>query len=469
MGNPMHHAQILGHFISSLKFSEIPSSVIDAAKRHLVDVIGVALCGSKQEMPQRARQGITAIPGSSGRIQVWGSETKFAAPYAALANGIACHALDYDDTHTAGIVHGSAVVGPVVLAMGGELETGGTEILTAFVLGWEIAARVGLAFRGTAHERGYHTTSIAGIFGAAAAAGKLLGLGEGQMVHCLGLVGSQASGINEYLINSSSSKIVHPGWAAHAGIVAAYLSRAGMTGPDSVFEGKQGLLAAYGDASRVAPEELVAGLGTDWEMERVSIKPYPCCHFLHAFIDCARALKTRGIRPSDIESIEGVVPQVEVALICEPMNLKYAPVSPYAAKFSMPYALAAALIDEKVSHDTFADEKITRPDVLNLAKRIGYRVAAANETTFPRYFPGWLKAKLTDGTVLEERIDVNLGAPENPMSRQAIDAKFCGNTQSVLPAAQSEKLLETLWSIERFTAADVNRLAALSPRVLKLA
>jgi 2-methylcitrate dehydratase PrpD len=462
-------ASILGKFVAEQRIGTLSPLAVEHAKRHLIDAVGVGVLGSAQPMPRRALDGIVAIPGTPGNIPVWGSELTLTAPYAAMANGIACHALDFDDTHTEGIVHGSAILAPTVLALGTELQATGEQLITAFVVGWEVAARIGLAAQGSIHDRGYHTTSVAGVFGAAAAAGKLLGLPADRVVHALALAGSQACGINEYQSNGSSSKILHTGWAAHAGIVAAYLARAGMTGPLSIFEGSMGLLSVYGDAAKVVPAALTGGLGQRWEMTRVGIKPYPCCHFLHAFIDCAKALRTAGVKPDDITAIECIVPEIEVALVCEPLEFKRIPISPYAAKFSLPYAVAAALIDGEVSHRTFTAEGVTRPEALELAARVSYRIAAPEETTFPRYFPGWLKASLRDGSSLEERIDVNLGTPENPLSRLALDAKFRDNAAAVLPATQVEELLASLWSLERCSAADIGELTRQKTRSVRRA
>jgi 2-methylcitrate dehydratase PrpD len=452
------HAQLLSRFATELRHDELPPAVVESAKRHLLDAIGVGLRGAAERMPGCALEGIAAVPGSQGAVPVWGRDVRLAAPYAAMANGVASHVLDFDDTHTAGIVHGSAILAPVVLALGDELDCSGEQIVAAFVGGWEVAARVGLAAHGSIHQRGYHTTSIAGVFGAAVAAGKLLGLSQEQMAHAIGLAGSQASGINEYQTNGSSAKIVHTGWAAHAGIIAAYLARAGMTGPLTVFEGGMGLLRAYGDPAKVDPAELSADLGERWEMTRVSIKPYPCCHFLHAFIDCARALKARRVQPDDVAEIECVVPEIEIALVCEPVALKRSPMSPYAAKFSLPYAVATALVDGEVGHRTFTEASIGRKSVLELAARVQYRVAAPGETTFPRYFPGWLRVSLRDGSRLEERLDVNWGTPENPLPRETIEQKFRDNARSLLPAEQIERLMAVLWSIERNNLREVGAL-----------
>jgi 2-methylcitrate dehydratase PrpD len=451
-------AKALAEFVARTAYEDLPDAAVEHAKRHLLDILGVGLLGSVQEMPRRALQGILAIPGSKGEAGVWGRDVRLATPFAAMANGIASHVLDFDDTHTEGIVHGSAILGPTVLGLGAELGMTGKDILAAFVLGWEVAARVGLAARGSIHDRGYHTTSIAGVFGAAAAAAKLLDLTDAKLLNAIALAGSQASGINEYQTNGSSSKILHTGWAAHAGIVAAYLARTGMTGPETIFEGGMGLLKVYGEPSRIAAADLTSELGQRWEVTRVGVKPYPCCHFLHAFIDCTRGLAGRQIRPEDIESIECVVPETEVALVCEPEAMKRRPISPYAAKFSLPYAIAATMFDGGVSHNTFTATAIERPEVLDLATRIRYRIADPGETTFPRYFPGWMKASLRGGQLVEERIDINAGTPESPLSREALERKFRDNAGPVLPQGQLETLIQVIWSLEESSACEFDKL-----------
>lgn len=458
----MTYSQVLAQFVAALDFDSAPRSVIESAKRHLLDTIGVGLMGATQSMPKNALKGIAAIPGSVGAAHVWGSDFKLAPPYAAMANGISAHVLDFDDTHTTAIVHGSAILAPTVLAIGEHLNASGRDILTAFIGGWEVAARVGLAAQGSMHQRGYHTSSVAGVFGAAAAAAKLLGLAPEQITFAIGLAGSQASGINEYQSNGSSSKILHTGWAAYSGIVAAYLAQAGMTGPLTVFEGRLGFLNAYALRERVKLDELTAGLGTRWETSNISIKPYSCCHFGHAFIDCAKQLNAKGLRPADIEYIECMVAEIQVAMVCEPADQKRQPDSPYAAKFSLPFMVAAALSDGKVGHETFTPENITRPDLLDLARRVGYRVAAPDELNFPRYFPGWLRVKAKGGREYEERMDINLGTPENPMAHSAIEEKFRDNAAAAVDSAQTERLISSIASLERSNAVALGTLTGLS-------
>jgi len=450
----MAYAQVLADFVAKLDFAQIPPQVVESAKRHLLDTIGVGLLGATQEMPRNALRGIRAIPNSAGAGQVWGADVTLSPPYAAMANGISAHVLDFDDTHTAGIVHGSAILGPVVLSMGEHVKASGRDVLTAFIAGWEVAARVGLAAQGTIHQRGYHTSSIAGVFGAAAAAGKLLGLSASQLTFALGLAGSQASGINEYQSNGSSSKILHTGWAAYGGIVAAYLAQAGMTGPLTVFEGRLGLFFAYGISERTKPDELTAGLGEIWETTQISIKPYSCCHFGHAFIDCAKELHAKGVKPADISNIECVVAHIQVPMVCEPSALKRKPDSPYAAKFSLPFMVAAALTDGKVGQETFTPGNISRSDLLDLASRVSYRIAAPGEIMFPKYFPGWLRVKAKSGREYEERMDINWGTPENPMQQNAIEEKFRSNVSSVLSSERGDRLIASLAQLEHSNSAE---------------
>ena len=309
------------------------------------------------------------------------------------------------------------------------------------------------------HQRGYHTTSVAGVFGAAAAAAKLMSLDETRTLNAIALSGSMAAGINEYQSDGSSSKIVHTGWTAHAGIVAAHLAKAGMTGPPSIFEGRLGFLNAYGDIKRSDVSRLDRGLGSEWEVTRISIKPYACCHFAHAFIDCAAALRDQGIRPEDVESIECVVPEIEVAMVCEPLAEKKVPGTPYSAKFSLPFMVSLGLVDGKVSAASFSEENIRRRDLLDIARRVTYRVAVPGETTFPKYFPGWVNVTLKDGQVKSQKMDINWGTPERPMDDESLKAKFLQNLDAADPKAAAA-LADALLGLEKQSARSIGEAIA---------
>jgi 2-methylcitrate dehydratase PrpD len=455
-----HAALALARFSAGLRLADLPPPVVESARRHLLDTFGVAIRGRAHANAAASLRALAGIDGAAGSIAVWGGDGSLAAGYAAMANGIAAHVLDFDDTHTDSIVHGSAIIAPVVMALAESREASGEDLVCAFVAGWEAAARVGLASRGTFHRRGFHTTSIAGTFGAATAAARLLGLDAERTAHAIGLAGSQASGINEYLSNSSSAKSVHTGWSAHAGIVAATLAQAGMTGPMSVFEGRDGVLRAYGLAEECDAAALVADLGTRWETARISIKPYPCCHFAHAFVDCVGALLAGGVAADDIRALHCVVPEIEAPLICEPFAEKLKPASPYAAKFSLPFLLAARIADGRIDHRTFEAANLTRPDLLALAARVTYRVAAPGETPFPRTFPGWVEATLADGTQRVERLDVNAGHPDNPLTLEQVAGKFRDNAAEALGDAGAERVVSLVSALPQAAPAELARALA---------
>lgn len=458
-----HPAVHLAEFSSTLELDRVPHHVREAASRSLLDIIGVAIRGRRHPVAVQALNAAARLPGAQGSGVVWGADVQLNASAAALANGVAAHVDDFDDTHSDGIVHGSAVITPVAVALASECNASGGELLCALIAGWEVAARVGLASRGSFHARGFHTTSIAGVFGAAAAAARILRLSPSQTAHAIGLAGSQAAGINEYLSNSSSAKAFHCGWSAHAGLVSAIMAQAGMTGPQSVFEGRDGLLRAYGLPERVRPSALDTGLGSVWETSNISIKPYPCCHFAHAFVDCAGNLLHRGIRPEFIESIMCVVPETEVPLICEPFEKKLRPSTPYAAKFSLPFLLAARLIDGTIDHDTFGELNIRRKELLDFAQQVRYRLAGADETSFPSSFPGWLEVSLHDGTRITERIDINFGHPKNPMTFEQVVEKFQENTAATLGEGRARKVVAIVGDIANYSTRQLA--AALKPAV----
>ncbi|KDU06756.1 MmgE/PrpD family protein [Escherichia coli] len=453
----MTYSEKLSQFIYSNHFDAIPPHVISRAKIHLLDSLGVALAGTVQNNAINGRNGLHKMPNTQGKCRVWGSSYTFSPAYAALANGIAAHVLDFDDTHTDSITHGSAVLVPLVIALTEDLNLNSREMLAAYVTGWEIAARVGLTAKGTFHKRGFHSTAIAGIFGAVSGAASLLNLSPIACAHALGLAGSQASGIAEYLTNSSSAKCFHAGWAAHSGILSAYLAEAGMTGPLSVFEGRFGLFATHGIQSEINAADVCRELGEHWEIMRVSVKPYPCCHFAHATVDCARMLIRDGIKPEEVKHILCVVDPIASALICEPIDDKFSPQTPYAAKFSLPYLVASGMIDDGLSLESFSPEQLNRTDVLELARKVSYRYSEEGEIPFPAYFPGLISVTLKDGREMTKRLNVNYGNPENPMKNSDVEKKFRNNVGGILPPQATEKVIQLVAGIENHPVTELTQ------------
>jgi len=415
-------------FAHDLTWDALPPAVIASVRLRALDVLGLALAASADDVAVAVR-GALETWGARGDCTVVHEKATAPAPLAALANGTLAHGLDFDDTHAASITHASAVVLPAVLALAESQGADGRAAVTAAVAGYEAIARLGMAAPGAFHARGWHATSVCGAFAAALAAGKVLGLDATRMTAAVGLAGSFASGVQEFLADGSWSKRAHAGWAAHAGVVAASLARGGFTGPASILDGRFGLYATFlGRAPDPAPFDT---LGRTWETLAIGFKPYPCCHYLHAYVDCALALRAaHGLTAEAIEAVECRVPAGEVPIVCEPVEAKRRPRSAYDAKFSLPFAVAAALVHGAVGLDTFAPERLGDARVLALADRVAHRVDP--DARFPEGFPGWVRVHLAGGRVVEAREPDGRGGPSRPLSGAAVVEKFRANAARVL-------------------------------------
>src|SRR5213593_1046564 len=268
-------ARTLAEWAVGLRAEDVPAAVRDNAALRVLDTIGCALAGAREEHVP-AVLGLTARWSGPGPSTIWGSALTAAPPQAALANGALAHGLDYDDTHADSVCHASAVLVPAVLAHAEAERFSGRDALTALVAGYEGMIRIGMAAPGRFHERGWHATAVCGPFGAALAAGKGMGLDAGRLTAALGVSASMASGVMEFLEDGSWVKRLHPGWAAQSGLQAAALAREGFTGPATALEGRLGLYrAALGETPDIARH--LKSLGTEWETVRSSFKLYPCC------------------------------------------------------------------------------------------------------------------------------------------------------------------------------------------------
>lgn len=399
-----------------LRWSEIPEPVREAALNHSLDAIGCGL-GARRSGEAEAVRAVAAGLGGPEEATVIGGG-RLAAPNAALANGALMHALDFDDTHAASLVHATVAVLPAALAVAEETGAGGEELLAAVVAGLETVTRLGAAVRHGFHARGFHATSVCGTFASALVAARLLRLDRGAAVNAIGIAGSFASGSLEFLADGSSTKQLHPGWAAHAGVLAARLARAGATGPARILEGASGLYRSYAGQD-VDPLLLSDGLGDRWETVRITIKPYPACQLSHASLD---ALLAARVQAAEIESMEFEVPEESASIVCRPEALKAHPRTAYDAKFSLPWCAAALAIDGALSTGSFAADRIDRPEVMELAARITHRVVPSQGPAAAA--PGRVRLRLRDGSRREGSVPVSRGGPEAPLSREQVMEKF---------------------------------------------
>src|SRR5712692_7820884 len=435
-------AASLAEFCAELRWERLDDDGRARTRELLLDLIGVALAGSRQPSSPPAAEVALGL-GGNGEASVFGCGQKTSAVWAALANGTAAHAVELDDVTTESSLHPGVAVIPAALALAEEIKAEPKALLEAIVAGYEVTMRVGNALNpASAYARGFHPTGVAGVFGATMAAARLLDLDYKEVTNALGIAGTLASGSLEYLADGAWTKRLNPGWAGHAGITAAHLAKAGFRGPASVFEGRLGVLHAYSDAP--FPERLLADLGQPLQVMRASIKPYACCRYNHGLIDCILQLtRQQPIEPGDVERIRLGVLSGGAVLVADPIEQKRAPQSVVDAQFSAPYAAAAALVFGTGGIDAYAPERLHDPTVRDLMERTDCYRDPALDAPYPRQWPASAEIHLRDGRVLSTRIEFATGEPENPVRREALIEKFVSLTADTLddPAAAAEHIL----------------------------
>lgn len=427
-------AQQLAAFCTGLRWPRLPVAARERTLELLLDLLGVALAGSRQPSSAPVVD-VVRQTGGSGAASVFGAGLATTAAWAALANGTAAHATELDDVTTESSLHPGVAVIPAAFALAEEIGAAPTSLLEAIVAGYEVTMRAGNALNpAAAYARGFHPTGVAGVFGATVAAGRLLDLDAGQLTHALGIAGTLASGSLEYLADGAWTKRLNPGWAGHAGITAARLARAGFTGPSSVFEGRLGVLHAYTD--RPYPDRLLADLGQPLQVLRVSIKPYACCRYNHGLIDCMLQLaREHAIRPDQVARIRLGVLSGGALLVAEPIEQKRAPANVVDAQFSAPYAAAVALAFGSGGLDAYTPEALHDPVVRDLLARTECYRDASLDAVYPRQWPAAAEVLLRDGRRLAVRVEHALGEPENPVPRDALVAKFTSLAAPSVPDA----------------------------------
>ena len=416
-------AEQLASWASQLAIQDIPESVSTVASRLLLDVTGLCIAARHSDYVQAAlssydETGTTTLIGHRQTVDPFS---------AALINGTAAHGEDYDDTFEGTPVHVGAVVVPATLAACERYQARGEDVLRAIAVGGELMCRMALVTPAAIHRAGFHPTAVIGALGAALSVSTVLRLTPAATTAALGIAGSMASGMIEYLAEGTWTKRLHAGWAAQSGLRATLLARAGFSGPRSVFEGQHGFFQAFTNAD-VEPDFrfLQNGLGQDWQLSRLAFKPYPCGTMIQPFVDCALRLRSQGIRPEHIEAIICQVGEATVHRLWEPLTEKRRPSSSYSAKFSVPYCLAIAFKDAQLGLAQFNEQRIVDPEVLALADRIDYRIDPSND--YPRNYSAALQVTLSDGSCLEVSQGHLRGGQHEPLSDAELEGKFFANT-----------------------------------------
>lgn len=451
----------LAAFVDGLDGASIPAAARERACHLILDAVGIALASTQYDFSHRTLAALREFGSGDGDV-IGHPSARLPLRDAVMMNGVLIHGLDYDDTHTAGVIHATASCFPTALGMAAEVGASGADLLTAYIAGMEVATRLGSVAKGGFHQVGFHPTGLIGAFGCTLVAGKLRGLTEKQLAHAQGIVLSMASGSLEFLQDGAWTKRMHPGWAGVAGITAAALARSGFIGPKAVYEGRFGLfpshLGSYFDPAGLSLA--VDGLDTVWEVEKVAVKPLPACHFTHACADAAMALRAaHDIRPEQIAHVRALIPAEVVKTVCEPVNHKQKPQNSYDAQFSIPFAVASSLVHGRFGLAELEPEALNDPATLAVAHKVDYEPDP--DSAFPKYYSGEVIVTLTDGRELRHREHMNRGASDRPLSSADITAKFEENAGMALTAAHVERIRQAVLGLDGgISARELSRLLA---------
>jgi len=438
--------EALVEFALGLEANRLPEPVVEAATACLLDWMGTAIRGSREPMADALERVIVAA-GGAPQATILGRGRKTSALWASLANGAQSHAMDFDDTHVPSLIHGSAPVAPVVLALAEWRGQSGGEALAAFVAGFEVEARIGRVIGHALAERGWHATGTVGTFGAAVAAGKLLGLDAPRLKQALGIAGTQAAGLEQSF--GTMCKPFHPGKAAMNGLLAALLAQEGFTGPAGILEGTGSLPQTFLGNADLTPA--LDALGHRFEILENSFKPYAACLLTHATIDAGRAIRERW-KPV-VEEVAAVECRVY------PLTMKVAaiprPRTGLEGKFSLPYCAALGLLVGDGGEQRFSDAAVSDPELQALATKV--RVAADSSLAEAEAV---MRVTLTGGRVFEEHVKTARGNPGNPSSREELEEKFRSLAGSTIPRDRVEALITGIRAFP--TLPDVERLVTLA-------
>lgn len=441
----------LVNYIQDIHFENLDVHTLELAKLCVEDFLGVAIAGSEKK-ESKIWNAYYSSKASVPQATVLGADfPKASYEQAAALNAAYGHVLDMDDVHNASITHLAAITIPTALALGQHLHKSGAEVLEAIVSGYEAGARIGEAINPSSYKY-WHTTAVVGPFSSGATAGKLLGLSNDEMVNCFGSAGTQAAGLWEFLASGSMSKVLHTANANLCGIRSAELAKLGFTGAPTILEGNRAFIQAL--APEYHLDALTKGYGQGYRIASNSFKSYACCRHTHSANYCIEQIfESRNLNVHDIESI--VDNTYSTAL--QTTNNPY-PENSYAAKFSLQYCIAAAILFHDLSDRAFTAENIRRPEIQALMKKIQLRLDPKLDAEFledPNKWSHRIVITLRDGNVIEEQVDYPIGDFKNPFTQEKADKKFDLLTMD-LPGNQSGRLLEGLHRLEELD--DINQL-----------
>jgi 2-methylcitrate dehydratase PrpD len=443
--------------VHAWKFEDLPGDVVRTTKLFLLDTFGVIGGGARAP-------GIAEIRGRATRWEKSGSATsligkqRLSPPHAAMVNGATAHALDFDDIHDPARVHAFCVMLPTMLATAEDVgEVSGKDFLLALAVGAEIHARLGLAAYNCL-GKGWHPTMTLGVLAGALGAGRLLKCNAETLLNALGLALHQACGTAQSMHDGVLAKRLGAGFAARGAVTAAFLAQDGVTGPFRPLEGDAGLFK-FLERGEVELSELTGGLGSVWKMRDYSCKPYPCCRCNHTSIGLTLALRSKGVKPADVDRVEIALPRVNFQTVGQSYDVSRNSV--VHAQFNVRYAFARALIDGRIDLKSYTTAAVRDPDVAALASRVSVSVDQLEAAT--DMAPSKIKVMRKDGSVIEIAGRNVPGSPAAPMTEAEIVEKFrsCMSFGLDLPDAEADAFAGKILAIEDMV--DVSDLVRLFP------
>jgi 2-methylcitrate dehydratase PrpD len=444
----MSEMRELAGYIQNIYIEDIPENVVSAAKYCVIDSIGAAIgAADYEEIPDIIQQLQSFSGEDAGNFAtIWGQDQKSSVFQAMLVNGIMGHALELDDVHTQSKTHIGAVVLPAAWTLAEAMRAKGIDLLEAVIAGYEAMARIGKGFGVTSHrQKGWHVTGTAGPFGAAAACAKLMNLNEEQIISALGMAGTQSSGLWAFLEDGASCKKLHPARAAVNGFVAALMAQSGMTGPEHILEAYDGgLYRATSDAFDIT--EICKDLGTSYELLNMDRKPYPCCRSMHCSIDAILQLCNKhDISAGNVHSIKVRTYDIGVKQ-CGSHDY---PKTPNEAKFSTPYAVAAAIKNGEITLKQFSKESISDGQVRKLADRIRVEEAEQFTARYPDHWGCGVEVTLLNGQIISREVMDASGSVHNPLTDEQIKDKFMDLCVAKIGYEKCKQIMNEILHIEQ--------------------
>lgn len=441
-------------YCASLTFDDLPPDVVERTKQLLLDTVGVSVGGTRADSTTAFLEGTRTRNQDADGATVFATGEEMGPEYATLVNGALAHSLDYDDTHRGASLHPGAPVIPAAIAAGETVGASGKELLTAVVAGYEITCRLGMAVNPESHyDRGFHMTATCGLFGATAAAGIMYGFDESEFRSAFGINGSQAAGSLQFLENGGWNKRAHPGFAGNNALLATAYAREEFRAANEPIEGVRGFLQGYSDDPD--PEKATAGLGSEYELLNVGVKPYPCCRYMHAPLDALFDLIEReDIDHTEVEEVTVYIAKPGIKLIGDPTNTY--PQSFVDCQFSMPFGAALALVYGDDSIETFFDaiEGGVNDDVKRIIDRTTVSDADWIEAVYPEQWPAEVTVETESGTHTA-RVEYSRGEPENQLSWAELVEKYEELTEPIVGAETAATVRSVIEDLDERSVDDL--------------